>query len=143
VRLLANLRDLFATTTVDRLATATIIRHLITLADRPGADYPPGPPLTPRLLAKRLEGFRIRAKQIRQGAVTRKGYLRADFADVFRRYLPRPATPIPRWHGTSPQRVAPSGAVSGDGRAKSRAPDCFDVSDVVPKIAGRYELSPS
>jgi Protein of unknown function (DUF3631) len=34
--------------------------------------------------ARPLEGFRIKAKQIRQGAATRKGYLRSDFTDAFR-----------------------------------------------------------
>jgi len=86
VQLLADLHALFAT--ADKLATATIIRHLAALEDRPWADYAQGDPLTPRHLAKLLEGFRIKAKQIRQGAATRKGYLRSDFTDAFRRYLP-------------------------------------------------------
>jgi len=55
---------------------------------RSWAEYAEGRPLTPRQLAQLLAGFRIRAKQIRQGAATRKGYLRADFTDAFRRYLP-------------------------------------------------------
>src|SRR5713226_9568211 len=42
VRLRADLRDLFATTTADRLATAAIIRHLTTLEDRPWADVAQG-----------------------------------------------------------------------------------------------------
>jgi len=61
---------------------------LITLEERPWADYAEGQPLTPRHLAQLLEGFRIKAKQIRQGADTRKGYRRSDFTDAFRRYLP-------------------------------------------------------
>ena len=48
----------------------------------------PGLPLTPRQLAQLLAGFGIKAKQIRQGPDTRKGYLRVDFTDAFRRYLP-------------------------------------------------------
>src|SRR5262249_40786248 len=79
--------DLFATSAADKLATAAIIRHLIRLEERPWADFE-GRPLTPRHLAQLLEGFRIKAKQIRQGAATRKGYLRSDFTDAFRRYLP-------------------------------------------------------
>jgi uncharacterized protein DUF3631 len=49
-----------------------------------------GHPMTQRHLAKLLEGFGIKAKQIRQGADTRRGHLRSDFTDAFRRYLPRP-----------------------------------------------------
>src|SRR5262249_47556071 len=58
------------------------------------ADYAQGVPISPRHLAKLLEGFGIKAKQIRQGAATRKGYLRSDFTDAFRRYLP----PDPQQH---------------------------------------------
>src|SRR5262245_56766767 len=88
VELLADLQALFATTAADKLATAAIIRHLIRLEERAWAEYAEGQPLTPRHLAQLLEGFRIKAKQIRQGAATRKGYLRSDFTDAFRRYLP-------------------------------------------------------
>src|SRR5262249_59762281 len=94
---LADLQDLFATTAADKLATAAIIRHLIRLAERSWAEYAAGRPLTPRHLAQLLEGFRIKAKQIRQGAATCKGYLRLDFTDAFRRYLP----PVPSESGTA------------------------------------------
>ena len=95
IQLLADLRSLFATTPAAKLATATIIRYLTTLADRPWADDAQGGPITPRHLARLLEGFKINARQIRQGRVTRKGYVRADFTDAFRRYLPS-ETPDPR-----------------------------------------------
>jgi len=97
VQLLADLRDLFATSAADKLATAAIIHHLIRLEERSWAEYAAGRPLTPRHLAELLEGFRIKAKQIRQGAATRKGYLRSDFTDAFRRYLP----PVPSESGTA------------------------------------------
>ncbi len=51
--------------------------------------------LTPGQLTALLAGFQIRPKQIRQGAVTRKGYAPADFADAFRRYVPPDPTPRP------------------------------------------------
>jgi Protein of unknown function (DUF3631) len=95
VRLLADLRELFTTTRADKLATAVIVRHLRTLEDRPWADCAQGQPLTPRRLAQLLDGFRIKAKQIRQGDTTRKGYVRSDFTDAFRRYLPGPTPPHP------------------------------------------------
>src|SRR5215831_492170 len=97
VELLADLQALFATTAADKLATAAIIRHLIRLEERSWAEYAAGRPLTPRHLAQLLEGFRIKAKQIRQGAATRKGYLRSDFTDAFGRYLP----PVPSDSGVT------------------------------------------
>src|SRR5713101_7250181 len=110
LQLLADLNDLFATTSADKLATADVIRHLITLEDRPWADYAEGQPLTPRHLAQLLEGFRIKAKQIRQGADTRKGYLRSDLSDAFRRYLPASRSDTPetaQWRGGARRLVAP------------------------------------
>ena len=58
VELLADLQELFA-------ATAAIIPHLIRRAERSWAEYAAGRLLTPRHLAQLLEGFRIKAKQIR------------------------------------------------------------------------------
>src|SRR5215813_538860 len=87
VQLLADLRDLFATTPADKLATAVILRYLATLEDRPWADYARGESLTPRQLGRLLDGFNIKARQIREGSVTRKGYMRSNFTDAFRRYL--------------------------------------------------------
>ncbi len=118
VQLLADLREVFATTPADKLATVTILRHLAALEDRPCADDAPGHPLTSRHLAKLLEGFGIRAKQIRQGADTRKGYLRSDFTDPFRRYLP----PDPKHQNTAR-------AVSSRGRLTSPG-NTGHVSDV-------------
>ena len=108
VQLLTDLHDLFATTPVEKLATAAIIRHLIRLEERPWAEYAAGRPLTPRHLAQLLEGFRIKAKQIRQGAATRKGYLRADFTEAFRRYLP----PVVAESGTTGGRGGGRGIVA-------------------------------
>ncbi len=88
VQLLADLRDLFATGPADKLATGGILHYLTTLEDRPWGDYAQGAPLTPRQLARLLDGFNIKVRQIREGSATRKGYVRADFADAFRRYLP-------------------------------------------------------
>jgi len=126
VRLLADLRDLFATTTADRLATAAIIRHLTALEDRPWADDAQGHPLTPRRLAKLLEGFRVKAKQIRQGADTRKGYLRSDFTDAFRRYLPPDPKHPEQRNGPAAFAIQDGprrpGAVSGRGQPPS--PEC-------------------
>ena len=90
VQLLADVYGLFATTTADKLATATLIRHLTALEDRPWADYTHGHPITPRQLANLLDGFRVKAKQIRLGSRTLKGYRRADFTDAFSRYLAGP-----------------------------------------------------
>lgn len=56
----------------------------------------------------------IRAKQIRQGAATRKGYMRADFTDAFSRYLPSdPKQPNHRGPPYGPGAVAGRPSTSG------------------------------
>lgn len=145
MRLLADLRELFTTTTGDRLATAAIIRYLTALADGPWADYAHGQPLTPRQLATQLAGFGIRPKQIRQGADTRKGYMRADFTDAFSRYLP-PVLKHPT-HRDGPAAFAiptgsrGSGTVSGEGQSPRREPksNVSDVSDVHARDRGAHD----
>jgi hypothetical protein len=117
----------------DRLATAAIIRHLTALEDRPWADYAQGHPLTPRQLAALLEGFLVKAKQIRQGADTRKGYLRSDFTDVFRRYLPLDPKHPKHCNGAAESAIQSErwrpGAVSRQGHSTSPE-KLSDVSDV-------------
>jgi Protein of unknown function (DUF3631) len=94
------------------VATAAILRYLVTLEDRPWADYAQGLPLTPRQLARLLAGFNIKARQIRQGRVTRKGYMRVDFTDTFRRYLPSETPTHP--HGIADLKSPPNRNAAGD-----------------------------
>jgi hypothetical protein len=145
VRLLADLRGLFVTTTADRLATADIIRHLTALEDRSWGDHAQGQPLTPRRLAALLEGFRVKAKQIRQGPDTRKGYLRSDFTDAFHRYLPSDPKHPEHRHGAAEfaihtERQHPPG-VSGRGHPPSPEPtsDVSDVSEATDVDRGTHE----
>jgi Protein of unknown function (DUF3631) len=131
VQLLADLRDLFATAPAAKLATAAILRYLATLADRPWADYAQGEPLTPRQLARLLDGFNIKARQIRQGSATRKGYVRADFIDVFRRYLPSETPKHP--HDIADLTSPPNGrraVVDKDARCARDINHVSDVSDL-------------
>jgi len=112
VQLLADLQNLFVTIPADKVATAAILRYLVTLEDRPWADYAQGLPLTPRQLARLLAGFNIKARQIRQGRVTRKGYMRVDFTDTFRRYLPSETPTHP--HGIADLASPPNRNAAGD-----------------------------
>jgi hypothetical protein len=81
------------------------------------------------------QGFGIRATQIRQGAETRKGYLRADFLDAFGRYLPPDPRHVNHRDGTavlaSHTGSRGSETVSDDGLPPRREPpsNVSDVSD--------------
>jgi hypothetical protein len=73
VQLLADLRDLFVVTAADKLATATMLRHLTTLDDRPWADYAQGQPITPRPLAHSWTGSGSRRGKFAWGPARSRG----------------------------------------------------------------------
>jgi putative DNA primase/helicase len=86
--LLGDIRNIFAETKSDRLKSADIVAKLTAIEGRPWAGYGANRPLTPNSLANLLMPFSIRPQTIRIGAVTVKGYHRAQFEDAFNRYLP-------------------------------------------------------
>ncbi|MFI7130191.1 DUF3631 domain-containing protein [Nonomuraea sp. NPDC050153] len=86
VRLLADLKVTFGSDRV--LYTSTILERLLKIDDGPWADYF-GRPFGPRDLAKLLELYEIKPKDVREGGgLNRKGYSADDLHDAWRRYLP-------------------------------------------------------
>ena len=57
--------------------------------DRPWMALRKGKAVTGQWVAQQLQDFGIRPKTLRIGAERAKGYEMDDFADVFRRYIPR------------------------------------------------------
>jgi putative DNA primase/helicase len=78
IELLANIRRAFDLSGAERLSTDQLLRWLFQAGMRKVTD---------RQLAAEVRDFGIRPKTIRFGAETAKGYGRADFDDVFARYL--------------------------------------------------------
>jgi hypothetical protein len=87
VRLLADLKTLFDTSTLSALPTEVILRRLIELPEAPWGDLG-GKPITDRTLASRLRQYGIRSKVIRVGDQTPRGYAKEDLHDVWLRYVP-------------------------------------------------------
>jgi hypothetical protein len=87
VRLLIDTKTVFES--ADQLWSKTILARLVELPESPWADIY-GKPLDERGLAKRLRGYGIKPKSIRMGPETARGYSRADFVDVWRRYVEPP-----------------------------------------------------
>jgi hypothetical protein len=95
IRLLADIRLVFGE--AEHLATGALLGGLLALEDAPWADWY-GKPLTARGLARLLEPYRVSPLNRRlPGEPRRRGYLRADFADAWVRYLPLecPVTTVP------------------------------------------------
>jgi putative DNA primase/helicase len=83
--------------TTDRLLSGEIVDALTEHEHRPWPEFKAGKPITPRQIARLLEGFGISPCNLKVGGQVRKGYKREDFRDAFDRYLsPRQsATPLP------------------------------------------------
>jgi hypothetical protein len=74
VQLLSDIRDVFKAKAVDRLSSEDLTSELISLDDRPWADYSRGKPLTKTKLARLLRPFGVVSGSIRlPDDVTLKG----------------------------------------------------------------------
>jgi hypothetical protein len=87
IRLLADCKTVFGE--ADVTFTHIVLKALHDLPEAPWNDLK-GKPLNDRGLALRLRQYGIKSKQVRIGDITLKGYERADFIDVWKRYLPSP-----------------------------------------------------
>jgi len=85
--LLADIRDIFESKHLSRIGTAELITALCDDDEKGWATYNRGKPLTPRQLAKRLNGYGLQSKNIRTYAGQSKGYEFEQFAETFARYL--------------------------------------------------------
>lgn len=88
VMLLTDLAVLYAARSTDRLASKDICTALSAMEHRPWPEYRNRRPITPTQVAKLLEPFEVRPKDIRFGREVRKGYLLNDFGEAFARYIP-------------------------------------------------------
>ena len=85
IRLLSDIRDVFGED--DRVATTILIDRLNALEEAPWCDWF-GKPLTHRGLAKLLDRYRIKSRNVRlPDGKTPKGFLRAQFEGAWARYL--------------------------------------------------------
>lgn len=84
IRLLGDLKLVFG---ADEMSSKSLLETLHGLEESPWADLR-GKPLDERGLAQRLRQYGVKSKTIRTGTTTIKGYARADFVDVWDRYLP-------------------------------------------------------
>ncbi|MGH9151157.1 MAG: DUF3631 domain-containing protein [Acidimicrobiales bacterium] len=83
IRLLADIHTVFDG--ADRMTTADLLAKLHALDDAPWDDWY-GKPVTARWLASKLKPYGVKPDQHRFGEVAKKGYLAADFHEVWRRY---------------------------------------------------------
>jgi Protein of unknown function (DUF3631) len=87
ILLLEHCRAVFGD--ADRVPSDQLLLRLHDLPESPWRNVK-GKPLDDRGLAYRLKKYEIKPKVIRFGPTTARGYLRADFEEVWPRYLPPP-----------------------------------------------------
>ena len=88
VKLLSDIRAIFAERGTDRLPSAGLCDALAALEDRPWVEWKAGKPITPNGLSRLLKPFAVRPDTIRVGPdATAKGYSLAQFTEAFERYL--------------------------------------------------------
>jgi len=90
VELLGDIKAVFEAANAERLSTTDLLNRLTSLEERPWGEWKQGKPMTARQLSNRLKLFHISSAKFRLGDKTHRGYVRQDFNDVFRRYLPNP-----------------------------------------------------
>ena len=73
----------------EQMTSKAIVERLKDMEDRPWPEWRRGQPLTPRGLARLLEPYGVRPRQLWDSAVGKiRGYRREDLAEVWSRYLP-------------------------------------------------------
>jgi hypothetical protein len=72
----------------DRMFSRTLSANLERLVERPWTEMRKGKPVTEAWLATQLRPYGVRPKTIWIGEHAAKGYLLADFNELFTRYIP-------------------------------------------------------
>ena len=106
VRLLADLRRVFAASTEERLSTETVLERLTAIDDAPWGDWY-GKPITSRKIAQILRPYGIKPKTIRFGDRIANGYERALFSEACERYVADDDDPEPLVGSSSAAERAP------------------------------------
>ncbi|MFD2418497.1 DUF3631 domain-containing protein [Amycolatopsis pigmentata] len=145
VRLLADLRQIFTAHGTDRMVTAELIRELHGIEDGPWTDLQ-GKPLDSRRLAKELDRYSVRPKDVKINGKTLKGY-RIDgdggLADAWSRYLPPPDSAATSATTATPQVNATTDAESpARPSATTATPDPHPVAEVADGRATRNPPEP-
>jgi uncharacterized protein DUF3631 len=143
VQLLSDIRDVFGTE--DRVTSGELLERLNALEESPWCDWF-GKPLTHRGLAKLLDRYRIKSRNVRlPDGKTPKGFLRAEFEGAWARYLaPHP----PQCHNphsaaeNGESESATSGSVWRIENSRNPAPGagCGGVADRGPSEGGNAVL---
>jgi len=110
VKLLTDVRAIFDVRGADRLSSESLVDSLNGMDESPWSEWKRGSGLTQRQLARLLRPYDIFSRTVRfSGSDTARGYLREQFEDAWRRYIPTDAPASPPESDTETQRASLSG----------------------------------
>ena len=87
VALLQDIKTMFEASTLDHLTSKTIISNLTADTEKPWAEWQRGKPINEKGVASLLREYEIRSRNVGPEGAQAKGYRKADFRDVWERYL--------------------------------------------------------
>ena len=116
VQLLRDLRSVFAGH--DKLATETILEALHAMPEAVWGDLR-GKPVDSRWLSRQLTKYGVSSKTVRIGDHTPRGYVTADLADPWARYVADPEAPFGKLGHTLEEPKQPALSLSPQGSATS------------------------
>jgi hypothetical protein len=95
VQLLADIYEIFETKNKEKIPSKDLCEYLKDLEERPWATWSKGFPMSQNQLARKLKGFGVSSKGIRQPDDTVvRGYDKDNFLEVWERYgVSRPGNP--------------------------------------------------
>ncbi|CAO1659123.1 DUF3631 domain-containing protein [Salinicola sp. NYA28a] len=141
VELLKDIKAVFDDKRADRIFTADLTEALWADGEAPWNTWNRGKPITARQVAAKLGGFGIKSREVRIGALHKKGYLLEDFRDAFKRYLsavspvssatPRQASNHAGFSDTASATTRENVADKNQRQASNRA-GCRGVADKSP-----------
>ncbi|MFC3613562.1 DUF3631 domain-containing protein [Lutimaribacter marinistellae] len=94
IMMLRDIAEIFASHSTDRIATSEIVGDLITMEERPWADWRHGRPLSAQSVAKLMKPFGIKAKVLKLRGASARVYLRSEVEAAAARYTVQKCNPV-------------------------------------------------
>jgi hypothetical protein len=125
VELLSDIREIFALEREHKISTFDLISKLIEDAESPWSAWNRGKPISPRQLAKLLDPYGIKSKNLKFNRNTLKGFEVEQFEDAFERYLEPEILPQLR-NDTPEALIYKPSAVADETQPKSTVAQRYD-----------------
>jgi hypothetical protein len=145
VELLMDIKVIFDTKQATKIFSATLLDELMADDEAPWPTWNRGKPMTARQLSTKLGEFGIKSKDIRIGITVKRGFDKADFVEVWNRYLAS-VPPVTSATALQPSKTGAYSDVSNATDSNSVADEkslnppeykgCSAVADETPPVLG-------